>query len=96
MTILEGNVVFEEDSSMEFKVDKAGNGAISVEENVLGDFTIPVSFSGEGPGKWLVMEAASIEPDFVSATSGVHLSLEANGTQLWAERFDPVTVITVK
>ena len=71
-------------------------GAI-VAGNVIGDgVEVPVSVLGEGPGRWLLLEAASIQPDFVLA-QGVSGRLETvateSTTQIWYERADEAIVI---
>ena len=96
MTILQGGVAFEDGAALEVTAGKAGQGEISVAGAVTGAATIPVTVHGEGYGKWKILEAASIEPTFQSATSGVLITVEASGTQLWAERLDPVTVIVIR
>ncbi len=96
MTVLQGGVAFENGASMEVTVGTTGTSAISVTGDVTGAFTIPVTVNGEGTGKWLILEAASIAPDFESATSGVFLTLENGDTKLWAERLNPATVIVIR
>ena len=96
MTVLQGGVAFEDGAAMEVTVGKTGQSALSVAGDVTGGFTIPVTVNGDGVGKWKILEAASIAPDFESATSGVVLSLEAGGTELWAERVNPATMIVVR
>ncbi len=86
MSVAEGDVVFEDGALMEVKGDSNGFGAISVAGDVTGDVTVPVTVTGEGSGEWLILEASSIEPDFVSVTSGVELSLREGGTELWLTR----------
>ena len=96
MTVLQGGVAFEDGAVMEVTVGKTGQSALSVAGDVTGGFTIPVTVNGDGVGKWKILEAASIAPDFESATSGVVLTLEADGTELWAERLNPATVLIVR
>lgn len=96
MTVLQGGAAFANGAKMEVTVGSAGCSAIDVAGSVTGDFTIPVTVNGEGKGKWLVMQAASIEPNFISSTSGFILTLENDATQLWVERLDPTTVIIVR
>ena len=96
MTVLQGGVVFEDGAVMEVTVGKTGQSALSVAGHVTGGFTIPVTVNGDGVGKWKILEADAIAPDFESATSGVVLTLEADGTELWAERLNPATVLIVR
>lgn len=96
MTVLQGGVAFEDGAVMEVTVGKTGQSALSVAGDVTGGFTIPVTVNGDGVGKWKILEAASIAPDFESATSGVVLTLEAGGTEVWAERLNPATVLIVR
>lgn len=96
MTILQGGVAFAAGSRLEVTAGKTNTSVLSAAGPVTGSFIIPVTVKGEGSGKWMVMQATSIAPTFVSATSGVVLTLEASGTQLWAERINPATVIVVR
>lgn len=96
MTVLQGDVAFADGSRMEATVGQSGNSLLQVAGNVTGSGTIPVTVNGEGIGKWLIMQATSIAPDFVSATSGVVLTLENGDTEVWAERLNPVTVIIIR
>lgn len=99
MTVLQGGVAFENGSAMEVTVGKTSTSSLAVAGSVTGAFTIPVTVNGEGIGKWKIMQAAgspAIAPDFESVTSGVILTLENSGTELWAERLNPVTVIIIR
>ncbi|MGI5869362.1 MAG: autotransporter-associated beta strand repeat-containing protein [Kiritimatiellia bacterium] len=96
MTVSQGNVVFADGATMEVTAGENGQSALSVAGDVTGACTVPVAVNGTGFGKWKILDAASIEPTFVSATEGVLVTLEADGTQLWAERLNPVTTIVVR
>ena len=93
MTVVQGDVAFEDGAALDVSVGATGQSALNVAGAITGIGTIPVAVSGDGPGKWMILEAASIAPDFRSATPGVKLTLDAAGTQLWAERPDPATLI---
>ena len=88
-----GGISFAGDADLQVLAGEEGVSGIAAEGPVSGTGVVTVSVDGTGIGRWKILEAASIEPAFVSATSGVVLALEGNGTELWAERVNPATVI---
>ncbi len=96
LTVLQGDVALNDGAELAFRLDRNGSGALSVEGAVTGDVDISVSVSGESTGKWMLIEAASIEPTFSSTTPGVILTPEAGNTQLWAERLNPATTLILR
>lgn len=96
MTVLQGGAAFAEGSCMEVTVGKSGCSVITIAGSVTGNYIIPIAVHGEGAGKWLIMQAASIAPDFRSATPGVRLTLENGSTEVWAERLSKTTVILLR
>ena len=96
MTVLQGDVAFANGSKMEVTIGRNGTSMINVAGRVTGSYNIPVTVKGEDSGKWMVMQATSIEPNFVSATSGFLFSVDETRTQLWVERINPTTVIVIR
>ncbi len=86
--------------SSTFDVRSGRACAAIVDGNITGEgVEVPVTVSGEGPGRWLLLEAASIQPEFVLA-QGVSGRLEkdpeVNPTQIWYQRDDAATVVLIQ
>ncbi len=96
MTVLQGSIAPSAGSNLEITIGKGGCSFLDVAGDITGNATVSVTVKGEGPGKWLVAQASSITADFSSATPDVKLTLEADGTQLWAERLNPVSLLIMK
>lgn len=96
LTVLQGDVVFASGAKLTVNAGTSGAGLLDVAASVTGAVTVPVTVEGEGAGKWKVMQAIAIAPTFESATAGVKLTLENDGTELWVERLSPGTCILIR
>jgi hypothetical protein len=93
MTILQGDVAFANGAKLTVKAGSSGACLLDVAGSVTGSATVPVTVEGEGKGKWKVMQATSIAPDFTSATANVVVTKENGGTELWVERRIPSLIL---
>ncbi|NLB70192.1 MAG: cellulase family glycosylhydrolase, partial [Lentisphaerae bacterium] len=71
MTVLQGDVNFEAGSALEVSIGEVDRSALKVAGTIRGTAVIPAAISSNSPGKWKILQASFIEPEFESISPRV-------------------------